>query len=169
MEKEKEYYQPKIEEFHVGFKYEYKDDRRGWEERIVEDWKHRPDGTMNLDYCMAFKSDRFRVEKTELKRYDEVKQKEEWKDESCSAFAFKVSKEIESFITDKTNNLEETNKILEDKILSYYIKSGKSRVAARHFGIKTSRGECTNIHCDNGIVGVIYGEKLMCTECQDNE
>jgi len=61
-------------------------------------------------------------------------------DQPISAFAFNLAEEIEKVITERTNNLEHQNQILEAKILQFYQKMpiGHSKVLyAIHFGIKS--------------------------------
>jgi phosphoglycerate-specific signal transduction histidine kinase len=52
-----------------------------------------------------------------------------------SAFAFKIGRQIEQLIKEKTNNLEERNQMLEAKILDWYAKN-KDEKFAEHFGVK---------------------------------
>jgi len=58
-------------------------------------------------------------------------------DEGCSAFAFQVAQEIEEIIKEKTNDLESKNKILEAKIIKWYL-STKDVNFAKYFKIKRS-------------------------------
>ena len=60
------------------------------------------------------------------------------RDEIISAFAFDTGRKIESLIKEQTNNLEEQNKILEAKIMQWYMKD-KNPDFAEHFGIKEYR------------------------------
>ncbi len=60
------------------------------------------------------------------------------KDEIISAFAFDTGKKIESLIKEQTNNLEEQNKLLEAKIMQWYMKD-RNPEFAEHFGIKECR------------------------------
>lgn len=59
-------------------------------------------------------------------------------DKVISAFAFKTGKLIEELIKDKTDNLQERNRILEAKILQWYTKS-RDADFAEHFGITEMR------------------------------
>ena len=61
-----------------------------------------------------------------------------WKDEDISAFAFTTGRQIEKIINDKTNNLEQTNKYLESKILNWYAKT-RNQKFADYFDIKHMR------------------------------
>jgi hypothetical protein len=58
------------------------------------------------------------------------------KDEIISAFAFKTGRLIEELIKEQTDNLQEKNKMLEVKILQWYVKS-RDEDFAEHFGITT--------------------------------
>lgn len=60
------------------------------------------------------------------------------KDEIISGFAFKTSKEIVRLIKTHTENLEDRNKIMEARIMQWYIKS-KDETFAKHFGISEMR------------------------------
>lgn len=60
------------------------------------------------------------------------------RDEIISAFAFDTGRKIEILIREQTNNLEEQNKLLEAKIMQWYLKD-KNPDFAEHFGIKESR------------------------------
>ncbi len=56
------------------------------------------------------------------------------KDEDISSFAFFTGKEIERIINARTNNLHETNQLLEAKILKWFHKS-KDKDFAEYFNI----------------------------------
>ena len=58
------------------------------------------------------------------------------KDEIISAFAFKTGKLIEELIKEQTDDLQGRNKILETKIVQWYLKSNDEDFA-KHFGITT--------------------------------
>jgi hypothetical protein len=47
---------------------------------------------------------------------------ENYKNEPISAFAYFTAKKIETLINEETNNLRETNMMLEVKILDYFAK-----------------------------------------------
>jgi hypothetical protein len=64
------------------------------------------------------------------------------KDAHISAFAYNTGKIIERLIVEETNNLIETNKLLEGKILHFYtmIKDEDLKEEfANYFGIKPKR------------------------------
>ena len=46
--------------------------------------------------------------------------------EIISAFAFRTGKAIEKLIIEETNNLKETNKMLEAKILDFWARNRKA-------------------------------------------
>lgn len=56
----KKYYTPRVEEFMVNFKYEYKT-WKGWSQMTMDSFNHRPNGTMNLQYDLVLNKDKFRV------------------------------------------------------------------------------------------------------------
>lgn len=56
------------------------------------------------------------------------------KDEYISAFAFKTARKIEDIIEETSGHLKERNRMLEGKILEWYVKS-KDEDFANHFGI----------------------------------
>jgi len=55
-----------------------------------------------------------------------------------SAFAFNTGRQIEELIKEQTDNLQESNQMLERKILDWYAKSRDEKFA-EHFGIKEDR------------------------------
>jgi len=66
-------------------------------------------------------------------------------DKPMSAFAFKVGRQVEDIIKDRTNNLEFRNQTLEAKILSWYYIS-KDEGFADYFKIdKRNDKESTNV------------------------
>lgn len=76
----KKYYTPRVEEFMVNFKYEYKT-WKGWSQMTMDSFNHRPNGTMNLQYDLVLNKDKFRVKY--LDRQD------------IESFGFKYNKELE--------------------------------------------------------------------------
>jgi len=61
------------------------------------------------------------------------------KDEIISAFAFSTGKKIEELIIEQTNNLQETNKHLEAKILQWWTDNGRDEKFAEYFEITSAR------------------------------
>ena len=61
-----------------------------------------------------------------------------YKDEIISAFAYNTGKKIEELIKKQTDNLEETNNMLEAKIFQWYSETRDEKFAI-HFGIKEIR------------------------------
>jgi len=55
-----------------------------------------------------------------------------------SAFASNTGRQIEELIKEQTDNLQESNQMLEAKILDWYAKSRDEKFA-EHFGIKEDR------------------------------
>ena len=60
------------------------------------------------------------------------------KNEIISAFAFKTGNEIEKLIKEQTKNLEGRNRIIEAKILQWYMET-KDEKFAKYFGITKMR------------------------------
>jgi len=64
------------------------------------------------------------------------------KQDNISAFAFKLGKDIEAVINEKTKGLESQNQLLQAKIINWWQKNGKSEKFAKHFNIQVrEKGE----------------------------
>jgi|GEM_PF-2714171 len=59
-------------------------------------------------------------------------------DNVISAFSFAMGKKIEELIIDQTNNLQERNRLLEARILQWYMKT-KDKEFAAYFEITITR------------------------------
>jgi hypothetical protein len=67
----------------------------------------------------------------------------------------------------------EVNKLVTNK-LDYHIMENindkeETKALSQDVVIKNEVAVCPNPHCDNGIVGEVYGEKMYCNLCYEGQ
>lgn len=77
-----------------------------------------------------------------------MENREDYKTEAISSFAFKTGKLIENLIIEETSNLKHTNQMLEAMILSFYAKLDKWDHLEDGGFVKSEFEKHFNINCD---------------------